>query len=214
MVNQASPVITWAAPAAIVYGTALSATQLNASANMQGSFTYSPAAGTILHAESQTLQAIFTPSDTTDFHPVTATVSITVTPANPVLTWPAPAAIVYGTALSSSQLNATASTAGTFSYSPAIGTILTAGSQKLSVTFSPSDGVDFTSVSAQAQLQVNQAQPILQFATPGPIAVNLPISAAGLAFTAINPVTKASVAGAATWMPSLSASFSSPEINK
>jgi hypothetical protein len=38
--------ITWSAPADIVYGTALSATQLNATANVAGSFVYAPAAGT------------------------------------------------------------------------------------------------------------------------------------------------------------------------
>src|SRR5262249_20315202 len=34
--NQAKPVLTWANPAAITYGTALSATQLNATANVPG----------------------------------------------------------------------------------------------------------------------------------------------------------------------------------
>ena len=42
---KATPTITWAAPADITYGTALSATQLNATATVPGTFVYTPAAG-------------------------------------------------------------------------------------------------------------------------------------------------------------------------
>ena len=44
-VLKATPVITWATPADITYGTALGATQLNATANTPGTFVYSPVAG-------------------------------------------------------------------------------------------------------------------------------------------------------------------------
>ena len=42
-VTKATPVITWATPADIVYGTALGATQLNATATVPGTFVYTPA---------------------------------------------------------------------------------------------------------------------------------------------------------------------------
>ena len=42
--------ITWANPADITYGTALSATQLNATADVAGTFAYMPVAGTVLNA--------------------------------------------------------------------------------------------------------------------------------------------------------------------
>jgi hypothetical protein len=64
-INQATPTIMWATPAAILYGTALSGTQLNASSSVAGTFTYSPATGTTLSAGSQTLTVTFTPTDTT-----------------------------------------------------------------------------------------------------------------------------------------------------
>ncbi|HSP89611.1 MAG TPA: hypothetical protein VLN08_01830, partial [Vicinamibacterales bacterium] len=48
--GRALPVITWADPAGIVYGTALSATHLNATADVAGTFVYDPAAGTVLNA--------------------------------------------------------------------------------------------------------------------------------------------------------------------
>src|SRR6185503_12512722 len=68
------------------------------------------------------------------------TATPTVEPETPVITWPAPAPIVVGTALSATQLNATTTVAGTFAYTPASGTVLPLGTgQTLSVTFTPTD---------------------------------------------------------------------------
>ena len=44
-IGQASAVLTWNQPAAIVYGTPLGAAQLNATSNVPGTFAYSPAPG-------------------------------------------------------------------------------------------------------------------------------------------------------------------------
>ncbi|HEV2248109.1 MAG TPA: hypothetical protein VGW37_15785 [Terriglobia bacterium] len=60
-----------------------------------------------------------------------------VAPITSTITWAAPAVITCGTALSSTQLNATASVAGSLSYSPAAGAILSAGTQTLTLTFMP-----------------------------------------------------------------------------
>jgi hypothetical protein len=86
VIFQQAPTIMWATPAPIVYGTALSATQLDASSALPGSFTYSPAAGTVLTVGQHTLTATFTPNDTTDYTPATATVTLTVIPVTPNLT--------------------------------------------------------------------------------------------------------------------------------
>jgi hypothetical protein len=43
----------------------------------------------------------------------------------------------YGTALSGAQLNATAKFAGTFAYSPTLGTVLKQDTNTLNVTFTP-----------------------------------------------------------------------------
>jgi hypothetical protein len=58
-----TPTITWAMPVPITYGTALSTSQLNATANYAGIFTYSPASGTMLAAGTHTLTATFATSD-------------------------------------------------------------------------------------------------------------------------------------------------------
>jgi hypothetical protein len=86
-----------------------------------------------------------------------ASVSITVNKAVPVITWAQPAAITYGTALGAGQLNASANVAGTFAYSPAAGTVLTAGPQTLSATFTPTNAANYTATTSSVTLTVNQA---------------------------------------------------------
>ena len=110
-----TPTISWPQPADITYGTPLGSTQLNATADVPGTFTYSPPAGTVLGVGAgKTLSVTFTPDDTTAYTSATASVSINVVKATPSVTWPTPAPIVYGTAAGPAQLNATASVAGTF----------------------------------------------------------------------------------------------------
>jgi hypothetical protein len=162
-----TPTITWAAPANIQYGTALSSTQLNAVATgtggvtVAGTFVYTPTAGTVLGVGTQALNVAFTPT-TAGYGPATATNSITVTQFTPVIAWAAPAAITTATPLSATQLDATATDVngaavpGTFVYTPATGTPLAAGTQTLSVTFTPTDTVDFASVAKTVQIVVTQ----------------------------------------------------------
>jgi hypothetical protein len=89
LVTQAVPILNWPTPAAIPVGTALGATQLDATATFQGAtlpgtFVYTvlpantPAQGAVLAAGTWTLQVVFTPSNTTDFTTATATVQIIV----------------------------------------------------------------------------------------------------------------------------------------
>src|SRR5207249_1966777 len=104
-----TPTITWAAPASITFGTALSGTQLNATASVPGTFVYAPPAGTVLPAGAgQTLSVTFTPTNAVNYATATASVAVTVLRATPTITWAAPANIIYGTALGATQLNATA----------------------------------------------------------------------------------------------------------
>ncbi len=73
-IKQAQPTITWNNPADISFGTALSGTQLNATSNVPGTFTYSPSAGTVLDAgDGQTLTADFVPADSTNYSSVSGT---------------------------------------------------------------------------------------------------------------------------------------------
>jgi hypothetical protein len=86
----------------------------------------------------------------------------------PTITWPNPGSIAYGTALGSTQLDATASVPGTFTYTPDGGTILAAGAgQTLSVRFTPMDTTDYTTTIATATISVTQATPVLTVSAPG-----------------------------------------------
>jgi hypothetical protein len=95
------------------------------------------------------------PTQVGGFQTSTGTSTITVTKASPTVTWASPAAIVAGVPLSSAQLNATASVAGSYVYSPPSGTVLPAGnSQGLSVSFIPADTNDYNVGSATTSINV------------------------------------------------------------
>ncbi len=242
VVGKVTPIITWANPAGIVYGTALSGAQLNATADVAGSFMYTPGAGTVLHAgDGQVLHVDFTPTDSenyttasmdvaidvakaavtmqitggtfvydglahpasgvsvsgvlgesfsaevtyspggtaspfnagsyiatatfagnSDYEPGSASAEIIIEKADPVVEWSNPDDIVYGTALSEEQLNATANVAGVFAYVPASGTMLGAGqSQSLSAVFTPSDPMNYNSVTATVYINVLKYVPTI-----------------------------------------------------
>ena len=76
------------------------------------------------------------------------------TKTTPTLSWPTPAPVTQGTPLSVTQLNASASVAGTFAYSPAAGTVLPTGTQTLTVTFTPADTARYTTATASRSLSI------------------------------------------------------------
>ena len=86
-----------------------------------------------------------------------STQAITVAKSNATITWAAPASIGFGTPLSSLQLNATGSVAGTLTYSPAAGATLQAGIQTLSVTLTPTDSANYTTATSSVQILVRAA---------------------------------------------------------
>jgi hypothetical protein len=161
-VVKATPIVIWPQPAAIVYGTAISATQLNASSNVAGSFVYTPVAGTILDAGNQTLQAAFAPAGTANFEGVTTTLTIVVAKANQAIAWANPADIVYGTALSPAQLNAVVTVVGpaaggALAYSPSSGTVLQAGSGRQTLTVTAQPTQNYEQASGTVTINVNRA---------------------------------------------------------
>jgi len=190
-VNQATPTITWTNPAYITYGTALSSTQLDATASVPGTFTYTPAVGTVLHAgNGQTLSVFFTPTDSTDYSSATASATINVDKATPTVTWPNPVDITYGTALSPTQLDALGSVHGAFTYTPAAGTMLSAGNgQTLSVSFTPTDTTDYMTTTASATINVDKATPTITWANPADISYGAALSSTQLDATASVPGT-------------------------
>jgi hypothetical protein len=84
--------------------------------------------------------------------------TLTVGKGTPIITWSNPADIVYGTVLSGTQLDATASVAGTFVYTPSAGTSLSAGSnQNLHVDLTPTDTANYNNASKDVKINVTKA---------------------------------------------------------
>jgi|GEM_PF-2619400 len=161
-VTKVNPVITWS-NFSMPYGGSITA----ATANVAGTFTYATAS---YNVGTRDITATFTPTDTAYYNTVSRTVSMTVTKATPVITWGTPAAITYGTALSSTQLNATANVAGTFTYNPASGTVLNANetdSQALAVSFVPTDTTNYNNASRTVYIWVNKASQSISFSALG-----------------------------------------------
>jgi MBG domain len=98
--------------------------------------------------------------DNPNYTAAPATGTLTIRPATPVLQWQ-PARISVGTPLSSAQLNAVATgiggvtLSGSFAYNPPQGTRLKAGTQTLSVIFTPADG-NYTGASQSVIITVEQ----------------------------------------------------------
>ncbi|HWD00109.1 MAG TPA: alkaline phosphatase family protein, partial [Candidatus Sulfopaludibacter sp.] len=195
-VAKATPIVTWGSPSAVPLGTTLGPSKLNATANVDGAFVYSPPAGTVMNtAGANTLTATFTPADTADYKPVTTSRGLWVNKGVPVISWPAPPLVAFGTALGHDQLNATAIVPGSFTYSPPAGTVMnTAGSVKLTVTFTPTDTADYQTVTAGRSLWVNRGVPVISWTTPAPVYVGAVLGPAQLNATA-------SVPGSFTYTP-------------
>ncbi len=184
-----TPVIKWPSPAPIAYGDALSSAQLNATASVAGTLVYTPGPGTVLPAGTHKLSVSFTPADSERYITAQGTVVLEVERSTPAIAWPAPAPIAYGDALSSAQLNATASVAGTLVYTPAPGTVLPAGTHKLSVSFTPADSERYITAQATVALEVERSTPAIAWPRPDPIPYGTPLSAGQLCAAASLPGT-------------------------
>jgi hypothetical protein len=119
------------------------------------------------------------------------TIKITVKPKDiPLIIWENPAAITYGTALGSTQLNATANIEGHFDYNPASGLVLDAGNnQQLVVTFTPTDTTNYTEASDSVKITINKATPKVRWTDPADITYGTPLSSTQLNATANVPGT-------------------------
>lgn len=86
VLEQQEPVIVWENPADITYGSLLSEVQLNASTDVEGSFTYNYETGTKLNVGEHSLVAVFTPADAIQYKKVTKAVVIKVAKAEQTIT--------------------------------------------------------------------------------------------------------------------------------
>ena len=84
----------------------------------------------------------------------TATTTLTITKASPVISWSTPGAITTATKLSSSQLNAFSYIPGSFTYSASTGSTLPAGDDLVTATFTPADSTNYTTSTMTVTIHV------------------------------------------------------------
>jgi len=189
-IAKGTPVISVAPTAsAITFGQALSNSVLNGgSASPVGTFAFGSPSATP-NAGSTNVTVIFTPTDTSNYNPATNTVSVVVNQATPLVTWTDPAAITYGTVLSTNQLNATSSVAGTFTYTPTNGAVVNAGTNILTAVFTAADTNNYLSpLTNTVSLVVNKATPSISVApTASSVTAGLALSNSTISGGTVNP---------------------------
>lgn len=186
-VLKRTPTLTWATPAPITYGTALSATQLNAVASVPGTYTYTPASGAVLPAGTRSLHVDFAPTDSVNYNPVAANVNLVVNPALLTVT-ASSVSKVYGAALPPFSYSITGfvngDTAGTAVTGAATtGTTATASSPVGTYAIEAGAGslaaANYTFEFKPGVLTITKADQAITFPAPAPKVVGAPAFALG-----------------------------------
>ena len=137
----------------LVYQWEFNGTNLTNNAKITGAQTNVLTLSSVMMSNAGTYRVVVTNA----YGSTNVSATLTVTKTTPTITWTDPAAITYGTPLSSNQLNATASVPGSFACTPASGSVLKAGTNGLSAMFTPTDTVDYSSVTDTVSLVVLRA---------------------------------------------------------
>ena len=152
-INKGAATITLSNLSQTYDGTAKSATATTNPSGLSVNLTYSQNNTTVTSPTNAGAYNVTATINDSNYQGSTTGILV-INKATPVITWNNPASIVFGTPLSSTQLNATASVPGTFSYNPPSGTILPVGNNQLSVTVTPTDTSNYTSAQKSVQLTV------------------------------------------------------------
>ena len=126
-----------------------------------GTFSFTTPA-TTPGAGTSNQSVTFTPTDTANYNSSTNTVSVTVGKTTPAITtWPTASAITYGQTIASSILSGqVVVTAGAFAFTIPT-TAPNAGTANQSVTFTPTDTVNYTNAVQNVIVTVNAAAAII-----------------------------------------------------
>ncbi|MGB9289402.1 MAG: glycoside hydrolase family 44 protein [Terracidiphilus sp.] len=155
--KQTPTISAWPTASPITYGQTLaSSTLTGGTASVTGTFAWTTTT-TAPGAGSPSESVTFTPNDTTDYNTVAGSVGVTVNKATPTVSaWPTASAITYGQTLASSTLTGgTASVPGSFAWTTST-TAPGAGTPSESVTFTPTDAIDYNTTSGSTGISVNK----------------------------------------------------------
>lgn len=172
-------------------------------------------AGDFLPVGLNDLSVLFTPNDTSNYNTNTETNQILVADLKQVvtITWNVPSPISYGTPLSSTQLNATATNslnnpvAGSFTYLPPSGTILNAGYRLLRCIFTPDDTSTYYPRRSRTYIIINTIDPIVVWPRPYDIYHYTPLSMTeyDASFLGYDGST---ISGTSTYLPAIGTTLS------
>jgi len=167
-VNKATPVVTVTGSTSFTYNASAQGPNTATTGGSTGAVTFSyvgvsgttyPASGTPpTNVGSYTCTAKVA-ADSNYLSASSNATSFAIAKATPVITWSTPSPINVGTALGTTQLNATSGgVAGNFVYTPASGTPLALGSHTLSVQFTPTATANYnTPAATTVTIQVQPA---------------------------------------------------------
>jgi len=148
-------VTTWPTASPIIFGQTLASSTLSGgSPSVGGTFAWTTP-GTAPSAGTASQSVTFTPTDTVNYNTVTGSTSVTVNKATSIVTtWPTSSPITFGQTLASSTLSGGSFTpAGTFAWT-APSTAPSTGTASQSVTFTPTDTVDYNTVTGSTSVTV------------------------------------------------------------
>ncbi len=148
---------------------------------MDGTFSYSPALGTVLNAGAdQELEVTFTPADTTNYDPATKTVKLTVNKGDAKSAVGDRRSDCVRDAAQRHAAERQLAAAGSFTFSPDVGTILNVGtSQKLVATFTP-DNPNYATLVQTREIDVTKAPQEITFAQPADLVAGRAAGAEGV----------------------------------
>jgi hypothetical protein len=161
-VNKAAPTVSaWPTASSITSGQTLASSTLSGgTASVPGSYAWTTPS-TVPPQGTSSQSVTFTPTNATDYNTVAGQVSVTVNNATAptVSAWPTASAITYRQTLASSTLSGgTASVPGSFAWTTP-STVPPAGTHSESVTFTPTNTTQYSSVTGQSSVTVNKAAP-------------------------------------------------------
>ena len=208
-IAKASQSISWANPAAISYGTALSGSQLDAADTvvgpaLAGALTYSPATGAVLNAGSNQALTV-NAAATTDYNAIGDTVYLTITPGLLTLT-ANNQTMVYGSTIPTLTGTLSGVVNGdniTASYSTTASSSSDVKSSGYAITASLSDPnsrlSNYTVTNTPGTLAITKAGQTISWVTPAAIVYGTPLT--GTQLDATDIVVGPAAAGALTYSP-------------
>ncbi|MDR1705653.1 MAG: hypothetical protein LBS19_13345 [Clostridiales bacterium] len=154
-----------------VYGQTLSDIAIEKAGNeagTPGTFAWTNPSASVGSAGQQAKSAVFTPEDDISYNSLTENVTITVSKAEPSVTWPTPGRLtaVYGQTLNDiafTGLDNPGGTPDTFVWTAGGDEVGPAGDQSHNLTFKPEDALNITEATSDVTVTVSKTNPVVSW---------------------------------------------------